>query len=477
MKSKWKLLGAACAAALLTIGASSTALAAGGWAQEDGTWVYLDGSGYRMTDVMKKSGDNWYYLDSDGYMATNILVSYNDNYYYFNSAGAMLTNNWRQLPNEEYSGEENEPEDYWYYFTSTGKAYKSTSDRVSFKSITLASGETKKFTFDSEGRMLTGWVSESGERLTDDQAWMSALYYCGPQDGDGGMATGWQRLNVTDDREADSDQNYWFYFGTNGKMVKDQTKTINGRKYTFDEYGAAVFEWYQLTPPIASPTHGYTYYNNADRAWRAEGWFYTVPDEAVDAQAYADDQAYWFYANKDGSLLANQLKTINGQKYAFNEKGEMLYGLYKLELEDGNRIKDGSIVKIETLSDLPDYDDDVKVYYFGDSPKEGAMATGSKTVEVDGERYTYYFGTGGSSKGIGENGIYKNAIYIHGRKLKAESDMRYDVVELDGRDYLVNVSGTIMKNKTNIKDSDEYYYCTDSQGVVTYKGTEKYTRK
>ena len=41
----------------------------------------------------------------------------------------------------------------------------------------------------------------------------------------------------------------WFYFKSNGKMVKsdesDRTKdkTINGKKYAFDQHGAMVAEW------------------------------------------------------------------------------------------------------------------------------------------------------------------------------------------------------------------------------------------
>ena len=30
-----------------------------------------------------------------------------------------------------------------------------------------------------------------------------------------------------------------------------------------------------------------------------------------------------------------------------------------------------------------------------------------------------------------------------------------------------------MKNKKNIKDSDDTYYCTDKDGIITYEGGEK----
>ena len=40
------------------------------------------------------------------------------------------------------------------------------------------------------------------------------------------------------------------------------------------------------------------------------------------------------------------------------------------------------------------------------------------------------------------------------------------------RNYLVNTSGKIQKNKTNVKDKNDTYYCTDAEGLVTYKGYE-----
>ena len=33
-----------------------------------------------------------------------------------------------------------------------------------------------------------------------------------------------------------------------------------------------------------------------------------------------------------------------------------------------------------------------------------------------------------------------------------------------------------MKKRTNIKDADDTYYCTDKDGVITYTGDEKYEK-
>ena len=106
MRKQTKLVAVLSAAALLAIGASMTSFAAQtGWTEEDGTWVYLDKDGYRVTDAWKKSGNFWYYLDEDGYMATSKLIENgdnNDNIYYVDETGRMVANKWVELENENY---------------------------------------------------------------------------------------------------------------------------------------------------------------------------------------------------------------------------------------------------------------------------------------------------------------------------------------------------------------------------------------
>ena len=114
-------------------------------------------------------------------------------------------------------------------------------------------------------------------------------------------------------------------------------------------------------------------------------------------------------------------------------------------------------------------DEACSVYYFGNTPKDGVMAN-KKNVEVElDDTYTFGF----RSNGEGIHGISDNGIYIKGRKLKADSDKKLEVVTFDGEDYLINASGTIQKQKTNIKDAEDTYYCTDAKGIVTYCDTEK----
>ena len=57
--------------------------------------------------------------------------------------------------------------------------------------------------------------------------------------------------------------------------------------------------------------------------------------------------------------------------------------------------------------------------------------------------------------------------------MKADKDAKLEKVTYNGEEYLINTSGKLQKNKTNVKDGDDKYYCTDGNGAVTYEGNEK----
>ena len=464
------------AAAMMTMFCAVPALAASGWQKENGSWIYLDRHGNRVTDTWKKNdaGDRWFYLEEDGNMAVSKIIEQGDDYYYVNEDGARVTNEWRLL--EDDSDSDAFPDGTcWYYFGATGKAAKNTSGKARLTTI-----DGKKYAFDEEGRMLYGWISEDAQRLTDEEGWTDGVYYCGePGEGGNAIINAWKRIMVDDpegDDEADGD--YWFYFGVNGKKITDTQKTINKRKYLFDDRGVALFKWNDVLPSDASSSNAtpstasassLKYYSSPDECWRASGWIYTVPTEDIDPEGYADDTEYWFYADKNGKLAISQIKTVDGYKYAFNEKGEMLEGLYALTFDENNRIS--SYKEIEDIADMPDEDEECFIYYFGNTPKDGVMAT-KKNVQIElDDDYTFGF----RSNGQGIHGISDNAIYIKGRKLKADKDLKIEPVSFNGEEYLVNTTGAIQKKKNNVKDADDTYYCTDAKGKITYRGSEKKT--
>ena len=487
MKKQTKLVAVLSTAALLAIGASMTSFAATGWAEEDGTWVYYDRNGDKVTDKWAKSGNNWYYLDGNGEMAVDQLIEDGDNYYYVDINGVMAANQWVAIDNED-AGEDDEPEHYWYYFQANGKAYTNgDNSKVSLKTI-----NGKKYAFDDEGKMLYGWVEEgNAERLdnSDNDAVIknNPTYYFGGED-DGAMTTGWLEIDVTYDEATnddykytaaafndDEDQTRWFYFKSNGKMVKaenaDRTKdkTINGKKYAFDEHGAMVAEWslneskltggslasYSSASSRATTsnvingkakadtdakyTQAWRYYNSVEDGSRvSKGWFKVVSAEYLNAGKYDDDEDAWYYADGNGKLYAGEFKTIKGKKYAFYNDGRMISGLKFIKDNGSNDLE----VNADDHKTYPfDNEDDFlknaseyyegagyKCYYFGNG-EDGAMRTNKTTVSVDGENHNFYFEKSGGHKGAGVTGEKDDRLYQSGMLLAADSDDKYIVVE------------------------------------------------
>ncbi len=498
MRKQTKLVAVLSTAALLAIGASMTSFAAQGWAEEDGTWVYYDRNGDRVTDKWAKSGNNWYYLDDDGEMAIDTLIEDGDNYYYVDINGVMASNQWVAIENED-AGDDDEPDQNWYYFQANGKALTNgNNSKVALKTI-----NGKKYAFDDEGKMLWGWVSkDSAEHIdnTDGDAFLTGDYYFGGSD-DGAMTVGWLQMDITYDNATsdnyiapvfndDEDQTRWFYFQSNGKKVcadagdEQKEKTINGKKYAFDENGAMTAEWSRDPEDAAkvASTSGLSTNSRAakeSQTWRwfqsvedgsrlSRGWFKVVPAEYLDSDRYNDDEENWYYADGSGNLYAGEFKTIKGKKYAFRNDGRMVNGL-KFIKEESDNIDVKADDNDETGFGPFDTEDDFLAnaknyekagyhcYYFGDG-EDGSMKTGKTSVEIDGDKYNFYYETSGSKKGAGLSGEKDDKLYQSGMLLKAGSDEKYQVVKLTNDTDV---------NSKNIKTYEKY---DDADAFMTAAG-------
>ena len=527
MKKQTKLVAVLSTASLLAIGASMTSFAATGWVEENGTWVYYDRDEQRVTDQWARSGNGWYYLDENGEMATDRLIEDDGKYYYVDTNGVMVTNQWVAIENED-AGEDDEPDHYWYYFQANGRAMTNgNNDRVALKTI-----NGKKYAFDDEGRMLYGWVKEDEpERRSnvDGDAFEDGDYYFGGPD-DGAMTVGWLQIDITYDDATepdykwtapvfneDEDQTRWFYFLSNGKKVKadaedgeyQKERTINGRRYAFDQFGAMIAEWsldedeamasgsgIDLSNPggvdsaylasgssatdsvamgnarteHAQYTHQWRYFSDVEDGARiSRGWFKVVAAEYLNEDRYNDDLEDWYYADGSGKLYAGEFKTINGRRFAFKNDGRCVFGLNFIKEDDGTN-QDSLDVRASDDSALPFEDEDefdesapqyealgYKAYYFGaegDAPTDGAMRTGRQTVSLGGDDFTFYFETSGGKKGEGVTGKEDDRYYQSGKLLAAGSDERYQVVQ---RKPLVDANGAIV-DKDNDGKPDGYHY-------------------
>jgi glucan-binding YG repeat protein len=536
MRKQTKLVAVLSTAALLALGASMSSFAATGWQEENGTWVYYDKSGDKETDKWEKSGDNWFYLNDDGEMATDALIETNNSYYYVDENGSMAANKWVAIENEDYDGDDDQPSTWWYYFQANGKAIKGSDN----SSVSLKTINGKKYTFDDDAKMLYGWVDTNGERLTGDDAWQTGQYYFGDQN-DGSLTIGWKQLDIVDDNANDTDgdtafddkdQTRWFYFKTNGKkMINETGKGINGKKYAFDSTGRMTAEWSQnadyATPSTttATPTtleRGATssqwrYYGTAEDGARVtKGWFKVVPAKGLNSSKYENDEDKWYYSDKDGKLVANQLKTINGKKYAFDEKGGMIDGLKFISVlkRDKNQIitihnddyydtesefdafanaEDHAYDSSEIAPnfDLSSSNTDEYVtysYYFGDG-SDGSMKTGKQTVDIDGDNYAFTFNKSGGAKGAGKIGEEDDKYYLNGKLLKADKDDKYSVIKVtkDGStitnlkllttdEFVGDLGPTLTSdNKTTVngksvtqKKDNAYYSFPANDANVTY---------
>ena len=450
MKKQTHLLAVMSAAAFMALvpaasGHLTTAWAANcGWTEENGAMVFYDEDGDLVTDSWRKENDGWYYLNEDG----QVCIEKKVDEYYVGSDGKMVKNTWIELANEEDMDSPEAPASFWYYFGDDGKAVSSNW---------LKQNE-KWYYFNESGHMVTGKVNIDG-------SW----YYMGDEN-DGTMKTGWIKLEENASNPDASES--WHYFNPNGKMVETQyDKKIGSAYYTFID-GKMQTGWVQMPKAadgtaLASATDSdasdisvseYQYYGNAGDGKRANGW-HTV--EGIEG-LHNPEETYTFHF-KNGkayhaSAKGNELFTINGKKYAFNELGAMQTGRKIVNLGDG----------------------EIANFYFGD---DGVMRTGKQSIynEETGETENWFFHSEGEKRGQGYHGLRDNMIYVYGKRQEATSDQKYAPAVLNDTTYLVNTGGSVQKaaasstsaekpdlgrGHKDYKDSNGKVWVVDVNGIV-----------
>ncbi len=449
MKKQTRLLAVMSAAAFMALaptftGSISTALAADcGWTEEDGSMVFYDEDGDLVTDSWRKEGDGWYYLNEDGHVSLNQKIDE----YYVGADGKMVKNTWIELANEDDMDSPETPASFWYYFDKDGKAITSN----------WLKQNDKWYYFDESGHMTTGKVTIDG-----------ATYYMGAEN-DGTMKTGWIKLEENASNPDATEG--WYYFNSNGKMVETQyDKKIGDAYYTFID-GKMQTGWVEMPKTeetgAAAETSSdasvqtiadYQYYGADGDGKRASGW-HTI--EGIDV-LHDTEETYTFYF-KNGKAYhsatkGNELFTVNGKKYAFNELGEMQTGQKIVNIGDG----------------------EIANFYFGD---DGAMKTGKQNIynEETGETESWFFHNEGEKKGQGYHGLRENTLYVYGKRQEATSDQKYAPAKLGDITYLVNTSGSVQKASSSstssvmaelgrghkdFKDANGKIWVVDTNGIV-----------
>lgn len=484
-----------------------------GWVQEeDGRWVCLDSSGERKTDIWVLGKDkNHYYLDEDGYMATSTVVDDGDDIYYVDENGVRVKNRWASQSNADGIWDE-DVDTIWYYIGPKGRAKKRENHAYHIRD---RAGQIRKYFFDEDGHMLSGW-----QKIPDNYGNYDT-YYLGDEN-QGYVHTLWQYLMVPEDPDDDILNNpskvydgyEMFYFGWDGKMKRsDESKLENGLKFAFDENGVMITGW---APAIHSynpnrpgndsdsdrDNQGINRYYDEVTGIMATGWLYTT-----DPDADGSGDPHWFYCDKKDGYLYNEggrdsdavlgWKKIDGQIYFFDDYGHMVTGLIST---GSNDVSGSPFAESEfdfTGTGAIGTGGSIRpagIYYLSQDERTlGQMAKGKRIrLSLDGESETYHFSSAGwaYANALADDCIYGDdgamlhsdsgwELFIMSENIYGKDDIRQEgdtvtvragavpLIEA-GEAVIISKSGKV-KKKGTIKVEGTRYDVTDYVATVSPK--------
>lgn len=402
--------------------ASFTAFAADqGWVKEDNTWYYLDKDGDAVENAWKTNADGtlYFYLNEDGEMATSSLIEDGEYLYYVNADGVQSRNQWRLLETEDAD------EARWYYFDAKGRAVENTKKVI----------DGKTYYFDEDGKMLYGWASvgtDSNAEMVED--FTEGDMYLGTNE------TGWRWDNCwfkeTDLENEDVDY-FWFRFNSKGEKVKAENGVkkvrVDGIDYMFDTEGKMIADEFTTFEDAK-------YYVSNSGAIYKNRWFWIEDEDA--------ETGYWYFADKNGKLIENGEKKINGKTYLF-DNFKMTTGF----------VASGSNASFEEdLLEIKSTDDRFKNGYAFYTENGDKVTDKSIELELEDGFFVFRFDKNGNPYvDTKEKYFYKNGI------LQRAVDAKYALIE--GK--IVNASGKIMTgDKYTI---DDVVYEKQANGTYAVK--------
>ena len=497
MRKQTKIAAVVSAAALLALGASMTSFAAskGTWMMVDGEWYCYDKNGDAYENTFCSSNGKEYYVGEDGQLVRSSWVEYDNDKYFVNSSGAKITNDWRlTTPMDDESADEE-----WFYFQSTGKM--ATNKKITYKG--------KTYFFDSDGIMLTGWVTADGTQVVNEENSINGdnTYYCGEDGARLEKAWIYTTEPTAEDDEADADE-HWYYLKSDGNpVVNKKQNNLKGQSYIFDKDGVMLSGWVADTKTVSVATgsntkkitHDYTEIDGEydtialsditdkdvyfcggedDGHVKKNKWIKTWrPEDTYDEDEDVDKYWYWIekdglvyvptsfdaYATKyklaDGKMEAKydtsvSKKKVGSKDYFFNADGEML----------------SQFMDVTTVVTGSDAIKGAGMYYLG-GDDDGSMKTGSQTVkDENGDSFKFYFSTKTATKnveevkGVGITGNKSNKLYFKGLLLTAD-DYKYQTATLpNGKTFIVNKNGSIQHSSVE--------YTEDGETLINAKGVK-----
>ncbi len=255
-----------------------------GWMQDaDGTWYYFTNPNAKPATGWVKSGGKWYWMqpEKNGAMATSTWITDQGKRYYVNASGVMVKG-WIKLG------------DGWYYTNKSGAQQMNGWVKSGSKWYWLQG--------DEQGLMAANqWITDQNKR-----------YYL---TGSGAMATKWFKIGSdwyyanksgaqqTNGWLKSGSKWYWLQGDEQGLMAANQWITDQGKQYYLTGSGAMATKWVKNGSDW--------YYTNNSGARVMNGWI------------KSGSKWYWLQGDKEGLMLANEMKTIEGKQYSFAADGAM----------------------------------------------------------------------------------------------------------------------------------------------------------
>lgn len=282
----------------------------------------------------------------------------------------------------------------------------------------------------------------------------------------------------------------WYYFDEKGKRVSSKWIKVDNKNYYIGEEGKMLTGWILDNM-----------YYLGDNGVMLTGWQKLYPYDndgnnianGPDTNGNEDDKK-WFYFGSNGKKIVPSSssstgyveKKIDGKRYAFNDKGELVTGWVNVGTSASSAIRgyryfnaDGSIrtgwYSIEPPEDLSgSYDDPVEWFYFDTKGEPKAAASSeykvSDFVKINGKQYLFdengnpVYGLRKIYTGDGKYGIYyfgkASECYIQkGKKTVADSDGNsvYYFQETSGKGITGVKAGYIYYKGRLVKAEDDKY--------------------
>ena len=248
-------------------------------------------------------------------------------------------------------------------------------------------------------------------------------------DGNGVMVTNtWVKV-VNEDQDDDDDpaEYHYYYMQSNGKTYKGNgtsvsKKTIDGKRYAFDEDGVMLYGWVTESGTMANGEDEWSasdvkyYFGGWEDGSMKTGWQKITVHDNEDGKD--DDYDYWFNFKSNGERRAHanadDTWKSNSRYYHFDERGVMVYQWFETATtnsasasnwayfsspEDGARVtkgwfkvvaptEDNSFLESDATFATKDSNDESERWYYSDSKDDGLVV--GEIKKIKGKYYGFW---------------------------------------------------------------------------------------